>query len=403
MTKNKKILIISENFFPEEFKINEVANDWIGKGYKVDVITQVPTYPFSEVYAGYKNKLFSKENVNGINIYRVKGVTGYDESITRKIVKHLVFMLLASAFALINGGKYKYVFGFGVGAFTSMLPVALIKILYKNKTMIWIQDIWPDSVFASGIRKTRLRESILKKYVSFVYSNTDSIAVSSRGFIGKITPYLAKSKPIDYLPNWTDKLNINTSSIALSEDKKIHLTFAGNVGRVQNLKKVIYAFSELSKKCLYKAQLNIIGGGSEVKNLQEFVSINNIKNVVFHGKIARRDIGGYLHASDYLIISLINHPIYSTTIPSKLQTYIAARRPIIAIINGETSEIVREYSLGYCADPDDVESIKDVFEKAIANNAPFEFTRHNEYLTNSVFDKETILDSLLSRLLSSKK
>ena len=107
MAKNKKILIISENFFPEEFKINEVANDWIEKGYEVDVITQVPTYPFSEVYAGYKNKLFSKESINGINIYRVKAVTGYKGSVTRKIVKHLVFMLLSSMFALINGGKYK--------------------------------------------------------------------------------------------------------------------------------------------------------------------------------------------------------------------------------------------------------------------------------------------------------
>jgi len=403
LTKNKKILIISENFFPEEFKINEVANDWIEKGYEVDVITQVPTYPFSEVYAGYKNKLFSKESVAGINIYRVKAVTGYKESVTRKIAKHLVFMLLSSMFALINGGKYKYIFGFGVGAFTGMLPVALIKILYKNKTMIWIQDIWPDSVYASGIKRTILREAILKKYVSFVYSNTDSIAVSSRGFINKITPYLEKSKPIDYLPNWADKLNINTESIVLSKDKKIHLTFAGNIGRVQNLKKVIYAFSELTRKYLSKAQLNIIGDGSEVKNLQEFVNINNIKDVVFHGKIARRDIGGYLYASDYLIISLINHPIYSATVPSKLQTYIAARKPIIAIINGETSEIVREYSLGYCADPDDVESIKDVFERAIENSAPFEFTRHNDYLTNSVFDKETIVDSLLSSLLSSKK
>jgi glycosyltransferase involved in cell wall biosynthesis len=403
LAKNKKILIISENFFPEEFKINEVANDWIEKGYEVDVITQVPTYPFSEVYAGYKNKLFSKESINGINIYRVKAVTGYKGSVTRKIVKHLVFMLLSSMFALINGGKYKYIFGFGVGAFTGMLPVALIKILYKNKTMIWIQDVWPDSVYASGIKRTRLREAILKKYVSFVYSNTDSIAVSSRGFINKITPYLEKSKPIDYLPNWTDKLNINTESIVLSKDKKIHLTFAGNIGRVQNLKKVIYVFSELTRKYLSKAQLNIIGDGSEVKNLQEFVSINNIKNVVFHGKIARRDIGGYLYASDYLIISLINHPMYSATVPSKLQTYIAARKPIIAIINGETSEIVREYSLGYCADPDDVESIKDVFERAIENRAPFEFTRHNDYLTNSVFDKETIVDSLLSCLLSSKK
>ena len=403
MTKNKKILIISENFFPEEFKINEVANDWIEKGYEVDVITQVPTYPFSEVYAGYKNKLFSKESVAGINIYRVKAVTGYKESVTRKIAKHLVFMLLSSMFALINGGKYKYIFGFGVGAFTGMLPVALIKILYKNKTMIWIQDIWPDSVYASGIKRTILREAILKKYVSFVYSNTDSIAVSSRGFINKITPYLEKSKPIDYLPNWADKLNINTESIVLSKDKKIHLTFAGNIGRVQNLKKVIYAFSELTRKYLSKAQLNIIGDGSEVKSLQEFVSINNIKNVVFHGKIARRDIGGYLYASDYLIISLINRPIYSATVPSKLQTYIAARKPIIAIINGETSEIVREYSLGYCADPDDVESIKDVFERAIENSVPFEFTKHNDYLTNSVFDKETIVDSLLSCLLSSKK
>ena len=151
MTK-KKILIVTECFYPEEFKINDVALDWKNKGYDVDVLTMVPTYPASKVFDGYENKFYQKEKWQGINIYRVKAVTGYKTSLFKKLLKYFAFMISGSIVGLFIGKKYDYIFGFNMSALTGMMPAVVIKKLYKKPLTFWAQDIWPDSVYAYGFK-----------------------------------------------------------------------------------------------------------------------------------------------------------------------------------------------------------------------------------------------------------
>jgi len=146
----KKILIVTECFYPEEFKINDVALSWKGKGYDVDVLTLAPTYPLGKVFLGYKNSFFRKDEYQGINIFRVRAVTGYRDSAIKKIFKYINFMIFGSIAAIFIGRKYDYVFGFNMSALTGMLPAVLIRKLYKKPTMFWVQDVWPDSVYAFG-------------------------------------------------------------------------------------------------------------------------------------------------------------------------------------------------------------------------------------------------------------
>ena len=107
----KKILIVTECFYPEEFKINDVALAWKKKGYQVDVITLIPTYPLGKIYPGYENKIFSKVEWQGVNVYRLHATVGYRDSLFKKILKYLNFMILGSIVALFIGKKYDYVFG----------------------------------------------------------------------------------------------------------------------------------------------------------------------------------------------------------------------------------------------------------------------------------------------------
>ena len=150
MTKNKKILIVTECFYPEEFKINDVALSWKDKGYDVDVLTLTPTYPLGKVFPGYKNGFFRKDEYQGVNIFRLRAVTGYRDSAIKKIFKYINFMIFGSIAAIFIGRKYDYVFGFNMSALTGMLPAVLIRKLYKKPTMFWVQDVWPDSVYAYG-------------------------------------------------------------------------------------------------------------------------------------------------------------------------------------------------------------------------------------------------------------
>lgn len=396
----KKILIVAEYFYPEEFKINEIAIEWKKKGYEVDILTQNPTYPLGKVFVGHKNKWFSKESFEGMNVYRVKAVTGYKTSLFKKLLKYFSFMILGSIVSLKIGKRYDYVFGFDVGALTGMVPAIVLKQFYKKPVTLWIQDIWPDSVYAYGFKKSKFLEFFLNSFVKYVYRYSSNFAISTKGFENKIIPYLNSTKEIFYAPNWADYLNKDLEKISFANENKIHFTFAGNIGTVQNLDNVIDAFGKLDDEFLIKAQLNIIGDGSYLEKLKTKVEKNCYKNIVFWGRKPREDIYKYLEASSFLIVSLVNKEIFSLTVPAKTQTYIATAKPIIAIINGEAANIIKENELGLVCSPDNLEEIKSTYMEAIESDEEKrkKYIKNSELLTNTIFKKEIIIDNLLALL-----
>ena len=397
----KKILIVTECFYPEEFKINDVALSWKDKGYDVDVLTLAPTYPLGRVYPGYKNKIYSKDEWQGINVYRVHATLGYKDSAFKKILKYLNFMILGSVVSLFIGKRYDYVFGFNMSALTSMLPAVLIGKLYKKPVNFWALDIWPDSVYAYGFKKTKALSYFLDKFVKFMYCNVANIALSSKGFESKLRPYSRSDLTFSYLPQWADDLDMSAELADLGADDKIQFTFAGNVGKMQNLENIINAFCLLSSKYQEKSQLNIIGDGSNLNNLK--LIANNNPNIIFHGKKPRLDMGSYYKASDFLIISLIDDPIFSVTVPAKTQTYIAAKKPILAIIKGDTASIIQDNNLGLCVDPSKIDAITTMFQRCVdmSQTEIQNFTNENDRLLATIFNKEKTINKLL-KLLTSK-
>lgn len=391
---------MSEYFFPEEFKINEIAVAWKQKGYTIDILTQTPTYPFGKTYDGYENKWFYKDTYEGMNIYRVKAVTGYRNSLFKKLLKYFVFMFLGSIISLKIGRRYDYILGFDVGALTGMVPAILLNKFYNKKVTLWVQDVWPDSVYAYGFKKTAFLSFFLDSFVRFVYKHTNSFAVSGKLFIDKVRIYTDNNQEIKYFPNWADELDKSLSPYEFNNDIKVHFTFAGNIGKVQNLDNIIKAFSSLPYEYIQKAQLNIIGDGSYSQSLQDLVNNNNYKNIVFWGRKPKNEMYRYFASSHFLIVSLIDEPIFSLTVPAKVQTYIAANRPILAIIKGDTAGIVQENNLGYCANPNDISDIRKTFIKSIDTDPETLqiFTKNCEYLTNTLFDKNNIINSLLKLL-----
>jgi len=402
LTKNKKILIVTECFYPEEFKINDVTLSWKNKGYDVDVLTLAPTYPLGKVFPGYKNSFFRKDEYQGINILRLHAVTGYRDSVVKKILKYISFMIFGSIVAIFIGRKYDYVFGFNMSSLTGMLPAVVIRKLYKKPLTFWTQDVWPDSVYAYGFKKTKMLSNTLDMFVRFMYRNIDAIAVSGKGFESKLTPYVGKGLIFHYLPNWADDLNTNLEPVSFGKSEGVtHFTFAGNIGKVQNLENIVNAFCLLSGEYQKKSQLNIIGDGSNLENLKLLVEDN--PNIIFHGKKPRLDMAKYYQASDFLIVSLIDKSIFSVTVPAKTQTYIAAKKPILAIINGDTASIIQDNNLGLCADPSKIDAITGIFQQCI-NMSQTErelFTSENDRLLATIFNKEKTIDKLL-KLVTSK-
>jgi len=196
-------------------------------------------------------------------------------------------------------------------------------------------------------------------------------------------------------------LDMSLDPAVLSTNDKIQFTFAGNVGKLQNLENIINAFCLLSNEYQEKYQFNIIGDGSNIGNLR--LLANNNPNIVFHGKKQRSDMASYYKASDFLIISLIDKPIFSVTVPAKTQTYIAAKKPILAIINGDTASIIQDNNLGLCADPSQIDAITTMFQRCInmSQTERQNFTNENDHLLTTIFNKEKTIDKLL-KLVTSK-
>ena len=396
----KKILIVAECFYPEEFKINDVAFSWVSKGYSVDILTLSPTYPVGKVFPGYKNKFpFSKQYFRGLKIYRIFAVTGYRENFFKKLLRFVNFMFIGTIAAIFIGRKYDYIFGFNTGALTSMMPAVVASKIYKTPLMFWVQDVWPDSLYAFGLKKNRIISGILNVYVSFMHKNLSAIAISGKGFKEALKPYVNNNLKFNYLPNWADDLDMSLSPAILSKDSLIHFTFAGNIGKQQNLEAIITAFISMPDKYVSKAQLNIIGDGPKASDLKILSSGN--KNVVFHGKQIREKMSSFYKASDFLIVSLVDKPIFSITVPAKTQTYIAAKRPILAIINGDTSDIINDNSLGLSANPSEVHEISSLFKRCIKmdNAEKAKFICNNDNLLLNSFNKDRIIDQLLSILI----
>ena len=202
------------------------------------------------------------------------------------------------------------------------------------------------------------------------------------------------------MPQWADDLDMTLKPADIGPKNMVNFTFAGNIGKVQNLENIIKAFCLLSDVHQKKSQLNIIGDGSYLDHLISLASSN--RNIIFYGKKPRSEMASYYKVSDFLIISLIDKPIFSVTVPAKTQTYIAAKKPILAIINGDTASIIRDNNLGLYADPSKIDCIVELFKRCIemSQKEIKNFSNENNRLLASIFNKEKSIDKLLRLVLS---
>ncbi len=372
IAKEKKILVITEVFAPEEFLINDLVFSWKDKGFSVSVLTRNPSYPEGKVFPGYRNRLIQREIIHDIIVSRVQFIPGYQSYRFIKILNYLWNMFLGSLWAIKNGKKYDSVYIYHTGPLTFSTIGILIKKLYKKETTIWTQDVWPDTVFAYDLAKKGISRLILVKFVTWIYSNCDNITVSSPGFIPIINKYCS-SKKIQFIPQWSltlKLLNTNNLNLEINYQGQFNFVFAGNIGKVQNLENVIYGFELfLRKSGNTKIWLNIIGDGSHLNFLKKIVQENNISNITFWGRIKSSEMPYYYEKADILVISLKDQPIFNLTIPAKFQSYLNAKKPIFGVIKGEVSNIINEYNIGWTVDPVSPEKIADSFNTIVLSSS----------------------------------
>jgi glycosyltransferase involved in cell wall biosynthesis len=401
---NPRVLVISDHFFPESFLGNEIPGYIHENGFDVEVLTQNASYPEGIVYRGESNPLFRITRMGSIRVYRVKTITGYRDSVFRKVVNYLWFMLAASLFVLVCANRYDFFFVYHVGTLTEAVPLYIAKRVFGKRTSIWTQDIWPDSVFSFGFKKNSISIQLLTSFVSAIYSSIDSIMVSSPGFVGKIKASTARQKTPFFIPQWAPRVVFEMVEPCIKFDhKNFNFIFTGNIGTQQNLHSVVNAFGiveKIGKNCV----LHIVGDGRNLSGLKSLVHDNDIGNVEFYRRIPQNQVLSLLKKADACVISLAPDPAIELTLPAKFQTYLFSGRPILCVARGESRALIERYGLGAVAEPDSVESIVE----AIITICDFSPNKRNEIsekmrststrLFNEEESKKAILAGIIGKL-----
>lgn len=345
-----RILIIGQYFWPENFRINDLVKSLIEKGIQVDVLTGKPNYPEGLIHSGYSFWGCQICQWGGASVYRVPLIPRGKKGAFRLAINYLSFVFFGILFGpwLLRSRRYDAIFVYALSPIFQAIPALLIGRLKKSPVIIWVQDLWPESLKATGYIKNPFLLKKIAWIVRLIYKRADLILVQSRAFIPYINT-LEPNKSTIYYPNSVDNLFLMTAPSGTPTeipqlDQVFSIVFAGNIGTAQAVNVIVEAANLLrdnSAICFV-----VIGQGSRREWMQQQVEILGLKNLHLPGRFAMEAMPGIMQKAGALLVSLTDEPIFAATVPNKVQAYMASGRPIIASLNGEGARLVTEAGAG---------------------------------------------------------
>ena len=347
-----KILVVTNHFWPESFRINDIAIDLKKQGHEVTVLTGIPDYPEGRFYPGYGLMRKNTERYKGIKIYRVPKIPRGDGNRLRLSINYLSFALMSCITGPLKcRKKYDVIFVFATSPITVALPAILIKKMTNSSALIlWVQDLWPDSVKIAGHIESYIVLNTLRSMVKFIYDNCDVILGQSRSFVSSISR-LSKRAKIIYYPNSAEEFyrpvpNTEILRKSLYLPDGFLVTFAGNIGEAQDFSTILSAAKKTSHLKVIK--WIIVGDGRKASWVKSEIERRQLGETVFMmGRHEASKMPLFFGASDVLLAALKKSEIFSMTVPSKIQSYLACAKPIIAAMDGEGALVVREAKAGF--------------------------------------------------------
>jgi colanic acid biosynthesis glycosyl transferase WcaI len=357
-----KLLFINQWFDPEPcMKGHAFTEALIDEGLDVTVITGTPNYPTGKVYDGYKVEWHRRERQGRTDVHIVPVYPSHDGSSIRRLLNYATFGVSSLIRALMIGRRHDVLYAYHPPMTAALSAVIAAKLLRKP-VVVEVQDVWPDSLAATGMADHPAIMSIVGAMARFVYRNSSAIVAQSEGFKRVIAERGGQLETITVIYNWTShSFEQSTVAKSLGNDDLFHVLYAGNLGPAQDLDTLLDA-AQLLAVSLPTARIHLMGAGQSEAGLKARVLESAIPNVVFHPLQPRNEVDGYLRAADALIVILKPDPLFDITIPSKTQSSLAIGRPIIMAVKGEAAGLVVEAGAGECAEPGNAKSIADAVE-----------------------------------------
>lgn len=344
-----KLLVLSQYFWPEGFRINDVVRSCVEKGLEVQVLTAKPNYPGGKVFNGYRAAGCSREEWRGAKVSRVPILPRGKSGGIRLAANYLSFILSGLVFGpwLLRKQDTDVIFVYAPSPLLQAIPALLLGWLKKCPVVLWVQDLWPESLEATGHVRNPVILRFVEGWIRFIYRHTDLILVQSRAFEAPVRS-LAPGKKIVYYPNSVEEVFLRSADGACPELPVLHsgftVLFAGNVGTAQAME-VIVGAAELLRGHP-DIHFVVVGQGSRWEWLQQQAESRGLDNIHLPGRFPVEAMPGMMSRASALLVTLTDQPIFALTVPAKIQAYMAVGRPIIACLNGEGSRLVGEADAG---------------------------------------------------------
>jgi glycosyltransferase involved in cell wall biosynthesis len=395
-----KILIVTQYFWPENFRINDLAIGLQERGHHVEIFTGKPNYPIGKFYKGYS--FFGKrtEIWNGIKIHRVPMFPRGSANALRLFLNYLSFAAFGLCRALILKGNFDRILVYEPSPITVGIPAILIKHRKKASIFFWVQDLWPHSISAAGGINNRTILYLFDKLTKWIYKKSDKILIQSEGFREIIRHQCGSNDKIVYYPNSVESLfqiNGTKNEIAKILPQGFKVMFAGNIGESQDFDTIVKAAMDL-KNINPDIKWIILGDGRKRLYVENKIHQLGLENQFFLlGSFPIERMPDFYACSDCLLVSLKRDFIFSLTIPSKIQSYLACGKPIVASLNGEGARVIKEARAGAVGEAEDA--------KSLASNVLSLYNLNEEQRQNlgknarmyfeANFERELLIDKLL--------
>ena len=386
-----KILVICQYYYPEPFRIADICEALVKEGNEVDVITSFPNYPMGEIYDGYKNGEHKDETINGVNVHRVFTI-GRKTGSLHRFLNYYAYSIASSLYISKMKKEYDVVFVYQLSPVMMAQAALRYKKKFGKKVVLYCLDLWPESLTLGGIKKSGLIYSYYKKLSEKIYNSVDEIMVSSRMFADYLKGVLRiKQDRIQYLPQYAEDVFCGSDN---HTDETINITFAGNIGTTQSIETILYAAQKLKSKNIW---FNFYGDGSGLEKMVALAKALKTEKVVFRGRVPIEELPEKYAKSDALVVSLSDNAVLSMSFPGKIQSYMAAGKPIVASLNGEAARIIGEAECGFVAPAEDVDGLVSCIEKLICADKEALGKNSREYY-DKYFRKKDFIDKLLKVL-----
>ncbi len=355
----KRILLVTQYFYPENFKSNDIAFDMSKRGYDVHVLTGIPNYPLGKYYKNYSLFKRRKEIINGVHICRAALIPRGKGGGFRLLLNYTSWAFFASFRALFLAFIHRYdiIIVHEPSPITQGIPAIIVKKIQKIPLYFWVMDLWPESLISAGGIKNKWILNTINRLVKWIYKNSDKLLITSLGFK---KPILSKGNfedKIVYFPNWGEDVFLNKNDIKTpSLPQGFIVMFAGNIGEAQDFNSILQA------ALLLKENKNIhwviLGDGRKKAYAEAFIKKNNLATTMhLMGKYPLETMPNFFDKADVMLVSLKDELVFNLTVPAKIQAYMASKKPIVAMLNGEGQQIIRDADCGFSVPASDYHAL----------------------------------------------